>query len=54
MKKYNVTEHMANVRLSVANVDDKKYDSLGQAIFSSFRCPYFDNESTKDPTKTKK
>lgn len=54
MKKYNVTEHMANVRLSVADLGDDKYDSLGQSIFSSFRCSYFDSESTKDVSKTKK
>ena len=54
MKKYNVTEHMANVRLLNANLGDNKYDSLGQSVIDEFKRSYFDSESAKDSSKTKK
>lgn len=54
MKKYNVTEHMANVRLLNANLGDNKYDSLVQSVISDFKRLYFDSESAKETAKTKK
>lgn len=54
MKKYDVTEHMANVRLSVADLGDGKYDPLGTMAISEFKRSYFDSESTKEQSKTKK
>lgn len=54
MAKYNVTEYVANVRLFFAELNTEKYDSLGRSAIKSFKRSYFDSESTKEQSKTKK